>query len=67
MLKISPFEKYTDQYDAWFDEHRAVYEAELRAIKEMIPAGKSGLEIGTAQGVSRRLWVSGTASSRQDA
>lgn len=50
MTKISPFERFTDQYEAWFDKHLMVYEAELRAIKEMIPSGKSGLEIGTGSG-----------------
>lgn len=50
MPNILPFEKHTDRYNAWFDKHPTVYKAELMAVKEMIPAGKSGLEIGTGTG-----------------
>jgi ubiquinone/menaquinone biosynthesis C-methylase UbiE len=50
MPKISPFEKYAEKYEEWFETNRWVYEAELRAIKSMLPAGKSGLEIGVGTG-----------------
>jgi SAM-dependent methyltransferase len=50
MPKISPFEKYPDKYDGWFEKNRWVYEAELRAVKAMIPTGSHGLEIGVGTG-----------------
>ena len=50
MAKISPFEKYVEQYEEWFVENRWVYEAELRAVKAMLPAGGRGLEIGVGTG-----------------
>jgi len=50
MPKISPFEKYPERYEEWFDTNPRVYEAELRAVKSMLPAGKSGLEIGVGTG-----------------
>jgi SAM-dependent methyltransferase len=50
MPKISPFEKYAEPYDKWFDENRWVYEAELRAVRAMIPSGKRGIEIGAGTG-----------------
>jgi SAM-dependent methyltransferase len=50
MPKISPFEKYADQYEAWFEKNRWVYEAELRAVKSMIPAGGHGVEVGVGTG-----------------
>jgi len=50
MPKISPFEKYTEQYEDWFVENRWVYEAELRAVKAMLPAGEYGVEIGVGTG-----------------
>ena len=54
MSKISPFEKYTDQYEEWFEKnqwvYQWVYEAELRAVKTMIPAGGYGMEIGVGTG-----------------
>jgi len=50
MPKISPFEKYAEKYDEWFIENRWVYEAELRAVKAMLPAGGYGVEIGVGTG-----------------
>jgi SAM-dependent methyltransferase len=50
MPKISPFEKYAEQYEKWFEKNRWVYEAELRAVKAMIPTGGPGLEIGVGTG-----------------
>ncbi len=50
MPEIAPFEEYADQYEAWFDKNQWVYDAELRAIKDMIPSGRKGLEIGVGTG-----------------
>jgi SAM-dependent methyltransferase len=50
MPKISPFEKYTEQYENWFEKNRWVYEAELRAVKAMLPPGGNGVEIGVGTG-----------------
>jgi SAM-dependent methyltransferase len=50
MPKISPFEKYAEKYEAWFEKNRRVYEAELRAVKAMIPTKGRGLEIGVGTG-----------------
>ena len=50
MPKISPFEKFAEQYEAWFAENRWVYEAELRAVKAMLPTGGRGVEIGVGTG-----------------
>jgi SAM-dependent methyltransferase len=50
MPKISPFEKYAGQYEEWFEKNRWVYEAELRAVKDMIPAGGHGVEVGVGTG-----------------
>ena len=50
MAKISPFEKYVEQYEEWFVENRWVYEAELRAVKAMLPARGRGVEIGVGTG-----------------
>ena len=50
MPKISPFEKYLEQYEEWFVENRWVYEAELRAVKAVLPAGGRGVEIGVGTG-----------------
>ena len=50
MPKISPFEKHVDQYEEWFAKNRWVYEAELRAAKDMIPSAGRGVEIGVGTG-----------------
>jgi SAM-dependent methyltransferase len=50
MPRISPFERYAEQYEEWFVKNRWVYEAELRAVKAMIPTGGHGMEIGVGTG-----------------
>ena len=50
MPKTAPFEEHTGQYEAWFDNNRWVYEAELRAAKAMIPTPAKGVEVGVGTG-----------------
>ena len=50
MPKIYPFQRYTEQYENWFTEHRYVYEAELRAVKALLPKCGRGLEVGVGTG-----------------
>jgi len=50
MPKTDPFQKHTGQYENWFAEHRWVYEAELRAVRALIPEIRRGLEIGVGTG-----------------
>jgi SAM-dependent methyltransferase len=50
MPRISPFENYADEYESWFEKNLWVYEAELRAVKAMMPKVGSGVEIGVGTG-----------------
>ena len=50
MKRQSPFEEYADRYDAWFEKNQRVYDAELSAVKRMIPVGGRGLEVGLGTG-----------------
>lgn len=51
MLKISPFEKYADEYDAWYDKYSAVFISETEALRAMLPPGNShGIEVGLGTG-----------------
>ena len=50
MPKISAFQRHTGQYENWFAEHRLVYEAELRAVKALLPKSGRGVEIGVGTG-----------------
>lgn len=49
MPKIETFEKYSDDYDKWFEKNRNLYDAELKAIRQLLPQGE-GLEVGVGSG-----------------
>jgi SAM-dependent methyltransferase len=50
MPKTRPFEKYTDQYENWFEKNRYVYQSEINAIREILPDFENGIEIGIGSG-----------------
>ncbi len=51
MPKIEPFEKHSDAYDKWFKKNIDLYEAELEAIRRLIPPpGAKGVEVGVGSG-----------------
>ena len=50
MAKIEPFEKFTRQYEDWFEEHSYVYESELKAVRMLLPEYQNGVEIGVGSG-----------------
>jgi len=50
MARIATFDEHAEQYDAWFDRHREIYLAELAAVRELIPVGGKGVEIGIGTG-----------------
>jgi SAM-dependent methyltransferase len=50
MPKILPFEKHAEQYEGWFEKNHWVYQAELRAVKAVMPTEGRGLEIGVGTG-----------------
>jgi len=44
------FEDHAGDYDRWFDEHGAVYEAQVRMLRDaVLPTGR-GLEVGVGSG-----------------
>ncbi|MEF8757034.1 MAG: class I SAM-dependent methyltransferase [Halobacteriales archaeon] len=45
-----PFEEHTDRYEEWFEAHDAAYASELSAVRELLPEGGRGLEIGVGSG-----------------
>jgi len=47
---VQIFAESAQEYDAWFDRHRLVYESELRALKGFMVSGGIGLEIGVVTG-----------------
>ena len=51
MPRIGPFEEYSDEYDEWFERNTDLYEAELGAIRQLLPPpGASGMEVGVGSG-----------------
>jgi len=44
--KTKPFEENSARYESWFERHENVYRAELRAVKQIMPALNKSLEIG---------------------
>jgi SAM-dependent methyltransferase len=50
MVRIEPFERHADRYDSWFLRHRHAYEAEIRALRALLPGQGVGLEIGVGTG-----------------
>ncbi|WP_319381330.1 class I SAM-dependent methyltransferase [Thiomicrorhabdus sp.] len=49
MPKTQGYESHADTYDQWFDENPETYQAEINAIKQLLPQGK-GIEIGAGSG-----------------
>ncbi len=51
MPKTHPFDQFSEAYDAWFEDHAALYEAELNAVRRFLPPGAfRGLEVGVGSG-----------------
>jgi len=46
MLNHLPFNKFTSEYDNWFENNREIFNAEIKAIKNFIPSNGVGLEVG---------------------
>jgi ubiquinone/menaquinone biosynthesis C-methylase UbiE len=47
---IQVFEAAAREYDAWFEDHRFCYEAEIRALQTFAGPARRGLEIGVGTG-----------------
>jgi len=50
MPRTRPFEEHVDRYEAWFSEHRFVYESEVRAVRALFEPRGPSLEIGVGSG-----------------
>ncbi|MFB6113299.1 MAG: class I SAM-dependent methyltransferase [Halodesulfurarchaeum sp.] len=50
MENASPFERYADRYEQWFERYDAVYRSELDAIRHLLSGPDRGLEIGVGSG-----------------
>ena len=44
------FDKYCDEYEEWFDNHKCVYRSEIEAVRRFLPPRGTGIEIGVGTG-----------------
>lgn len=50
MTRTSPFDDNTKQYEEWFSKNPWAYQAELHAVKALLPTEGCGIEIGVGTG-----------------
>ncbi len=50
MSKAGVFDRFADEYEAWFEKNRLAYLSELEAIKKVLPEEGPGLEVGAGTG-----------------
>jgi len=50
MANTEAFDLYLNEYEEWFNEHKYVYQSELKAVGHFIPQNKKGIEIGIGSG-----------------
>ncbi|MFP4174207.1 MAG: class I SAM-dependent methyltransferase [Halobacteriales archaeon] len=48
--RAEPFEKHTERYDRWFDEHVYAYESEMNALETLVPDDPEGVSVGVGTG-----------------
>lgn len=47
----NPFDLFTEEYEAWFVQNKALFQSELLALKQVVPVDKKGVEIGIGTGI----------------
>ena len=50
MPGVDAFDNNVDRYEQWFVDNPLAYVSELRAVRELLPASGSGIEIGLGTG-----------------
>jgi len=50
MSSLPAFDNNYVEYDRWFDDNPAVFEAEIRAVKALFPSHGTALEVGAGTG-----------------
>lgn len=50
MNEFEAFERHAAEYDAWFEKNHATYQAELGAVRAVLPHTGMGLDIGVGTG-----------------
>ena len=50
MARTTAFERFSDEYDDWFERHKNLYELELQAVRRFVDADAFGVEVGVGSG-----------------
>jgi SAM-dependent methyltransferase len=50
MPRSSPFQNHLERYERWFSKYRWAYEAELKAVRSLLPREGRGVEVGVGTG-----------------
>ncbi len=50
MAKIEPFERYTEDYERWFERNDKLYLSEVRLLSSLKGEFRKGLEVGVGSG-----------------
>ena len=50
MPRTEPLDRFSEEYEAWFEQHRFVYLSELGAVRKQLPATGRRVEIGVGTG-----------------
>lgn len=50
MPNTEPFDTFFAEYEAWFEKYPKIYEAELDAVRTLLPPFEKGLEVGVGTG-----------------
>ncbi len=50
MPRTKPFDDHTLRYEEWFLNHPSVYQSELEGVRNLLPRGGEGLEVGVGSG-----------------
>ncbi|MDD3591783.1 MAG: class I SAM-dependent methyltransferase [Sulfurovum sp.] len=50
MSRTEAFEAYSEEYEAWFETHHELYEAEIKTIQTLLLPFEKGIEIGIGSG-----------------
>ncbi len=50
LKKVEVFEKYSSEYESWFEENKFVYLSEIEALKMAAPSEGKGHEVGVGSG-----------------
>lgn len=50
MPRTAAFDQHAERYDAWFEQHPAVYASELAAVRTLWPPVREALEVASGRG-----------------